>query len=260
MMSKIRVNITCPSIWDFDVFLKLHSPNQQRIWDDYEFYLNQTSGNFDFWIVLEQFDETTKLNVKAGNVFLVTMEEKDVVPSFSKEYLSQFDQVITSRDDVIHENTILSHYFTKWHVGKSYDELLAEVDNVRTKTKELSAIISSRVQYGTHQRRYAFINKLKGHFKNRLDWYSKNENPLDDKWDGLHQYKYSIAVENGSHERYFTEKLVDVILSDTIPIYWGAPDVSKYFNEEIIQSIPLNDFEKSIDAVSYTHLTLPTIA
>jgi hypothetical protein len=246
---KKKVNISCPAVWDFDTFLKLHSPNQSKCWAEYEFFLNQESGEFDFWVVLEQLDKPTKLKVKKGNVFFVTMEEKDVSPSFSDKYIKQFDWVITSRDDIKHKKQIKSHYFTKWHIGKSYDELMASIDSPPIKTKDLSAIISSRVQYGTHLKRYAFINKLKGHFKNRLDWYSKNENPIDDKWFGLADYRYSICLENGSHSKYFTEKIVDVILSDTIPIYWGAPDIDDYFDKNLVVKIPLEDFEKSIEII-----------
>lgn len=248
-MAKIKVNISTPDNWDFDTFLKLHSPNQKRIWGDFEFFHNQESGTFDFWIVLEKLEKTTKLNVTSGHTFIVTMEEKDVVPSYNQKYLDQFDLLITSRSDVRHDNLLLSHYFTKWHIIKSYDELKQSCEKKPTKTKDLSAIISSRVQYGTHQRRYAFINKLKGHFKSDLDWFSKNENPLVDKWDGLSAYKYSIAIENGSHSKYFTEKLADVLLADAIPIYWGAPDIQEYFPKELIKNIDINDFEDSIEKI-----------
>jgi hypothetical protein len=248
-MSKIKVNISCPAIWDFDTFLKLHSPNQSKCWGDYQFFLNEEKGEFDFWVVLEQLDRNTTLKVKKGNTFLVTMEEKDVVPFFDKKYLDQFDCLVTSREDVSHRNIYFSHYFTKWHINKSYDELMATIDSTVPKSKMLSAIISSRVQYGTHQKRYAFINKLKGHFKSRLDWFSKNENPIDDKWKGLGDYRYSIAIENGSHAHYFTEKIVDVILSDAVPVYWGAPNIDDYFPKDLVQKIPLDDFEESINII-----------
>jgi hypothetical protein len=249
-MARIKVNISCPEVWDFDQFLKSHSPNQQKVWGEYEFFLNQESGFFDFWIVLEQLEKNTKLQVAQGGAILVTMEEKDVKPTFNPKFLNQFDQVITSRDDINHSNVLLSHYFTKWHVMKSYDELKAACDKpITNKTKQLSAIISSRVQYGTHQRRYAFINKMQGHFKDGLDWYSKNENPLTDKWDGLSDYRYSIAVENGSHPRYFTEKIVDVILADSIPIYWGAPDICDYFPQDLIKNIDIKDYQTCIQQI-----------
>ncbi len=41
---------------------------------------------------------------------------------------------------------------------------------------------------------------------------------------------YSICVENSSNKGYFTEKILDAFLSRTIPIYWGCPDISSYFD------------------------------
>ena len=46
------------------------------------------------------------------------------------------------------------------------------------------------------------------------------------------KYKFSIAFENGTHRGYTTEKLITPMLAGTIPIYWGNPDVARYFNAE----------------------------
>ncbi|HVU38609.1 MAG TPA: glycosyltransferase family 10 [Opitutales bacterium] len=46
----------------------------------------------------------------------------------------------------------------------------------------------------------------------------------------LRQYKFHIAFENSSVPGYVTEKLPDALLAQTVPIYWGAPDVVKDFN------------------------------
>ena len=54
-------------------------------------------------------------------------------------------------------------------------------------------------------------------------------NLLKKKEDGLKSYKYSIIIENSSEVNYFTEKLIDACLLETVPIYWGAPNISEYF-------------------------------
>ena len=33
---------------------------------------------------------------------------------------------------------------------------------------------------------------------------------------------------------YITEKIMNGLLADTVPIYWGAPDISEYFNMDRI--------------------------
>lgn len=43
---------------------------------------------------------------------------------------------------------------------------------------------------------------------------------------------YHIAVENSQNKGYFTEKIIDAFLSKTIPLYWGCPDITNFFNED----------------------------
>ena len=44
------------------------------------------------------------------------------------------------------------------------------------------------------------------------------------------EYQFSIIVENTKESNYFSEKLIDCLLMKTIPIYWGCPTVSKWFD------------------------------
>lgn len=44
------------------------------------------------------------------------------------------------------------------------------------------------------------------------------------------RHKFSICFENGSHNGYTTEKLVQAFAARTVPIYWGDPKVGKVFN------------------------------
>jgi len=53
---------------------------------------------------------------------------------------------------------------------------------------------------------------------------------LEFKVDGLKDYAFSVAVENGRVPDYFSEKLIDCFLTGTVPIYWGVPTVGKWFN------------------------------
>ena len=41
---------------------------------------------------------------------------------------------------------------------------------------------------------------------------------------------FSVAIENASYESYFTEKIQDCFATATIPIYYGSPDIGKFFN------------------------------
>ena len=46
----------------------------------------------------------------------------------------------------------------------------------------------------------------------------------------LMKYKFHIAVENSSLPNYMTEKLHDCFLTKTVPIYYGCPNISDYYD------------------------------
>lgn len=63
-----------------------------------------------------------------------------------------------------------------------------------------------------------------GRFRNNVG------GPVADKAAFIRRYKFSVAAENSSYPGYVTEKLVQALQAETIPIYWGDPDVGTDFN------------------------------
>lgn len=57
---------------------------------------------------------------------------------------------------------------------------------------------------------------------------------------------FHICVENNNANNYFTEKLIDCIISKTVPIYYGCPNIGEYFdlNGMIIIKSPNDCIEK----------------
>jgi hypothetical protein len=56
------------------------------------------------------------------------------------------------------------------------------------------------------------------------------QNPWNTKIDGVKDYMFSIVMENGVYDDYYTEKITDCFATGTIPVYWGSPSISKHFN------------------------------
>ena len=44
------------------------------------------------------------------------------------------------------------------------------------------------------------------------------------------RFQFHLAIENSRQENYFTEKLIDCLVTRTIPIYYGCPNIQEYFN------------------------------
>lgn len=59
---------------------------------------------------------------------------------------------------------------------------------------------------------------------------------------------FHIAVENSQHQNYFTDKIVDCFATKTIPIYWGAPNISDFY--DIRGIITFSDEKELINIVN----------
>ncbi len=49
--------------------------------------------------------------------------------------------------------------------------------------------------------------------------------------DDLKHYKYIISIENTKYDSYISEKFINCIYNNTIPIYYGANNINKYFGD-----------------------------
>ena len=89
-------------------------------------------------------------------------------------------------------------------------------------------ITSSKSFLPGHNVRLNFIKNS----KDRLDLFGKGIKEVESKLDVLHNYAFSLAIENNvsKDDYYFTEKLVECIITGTIPIYYGCPNISKFFD------------------------------
>ena len=56
-------------------------------------------------------------------------------------------------------------------------------------------------------------------------------NPWSTKSQGLKDYRFSVVMENGIYDSYWTEKLTDCFATGTIPIYWGTSSLPKEINQ-----------------------------
>lgn len=66
----------------------------------------------------------------------------------------------------------------------------------------------------------------------------------DSKFELFRTYQYSIAIENSKQENYFTEKLIDCFVTKTIPIYWGCPNIGRFFRTDGMILLETTTFEE----------------
>lgn len=70
---------------------------------------------------------------------------------------------------------------------------------------------------------------------------------VQDKQEFISNYKFNIAFENSAVRGYTTEKIMDAMTANTLPIYWGNPWIGKDFNERSF--INVNAFSSLEEAV-----------
>lgn len=237
------VKISYPN-WPDDLIS--FTPSSSGIWGNYKFEINNDCKDCDYWVILDSYQVGSISQVKAGLVLLVTTEEVEM-RTYSNDYLAQFDIIITSRQDINGKNVIKWHYLCPWHIKKNYDEIM--INNSFIKTKDLSIICSDSTYLKGHKKRYSFVNRLIGHFKDNVDVFGKGFNMIPDKYTGLAPYRYSVAIENATIQDYFTEKISDCFLSNTVPIYYGCPNINKYFDSNSFLQIDIDDYKKSIKLI-----------
>lgn len=97
------------------------------------------------------------------------------------------------------------------------------------KTKNISLVASKKWKAGGHRLRHSVVRAI---HKNSLDVdvMGRGYKPFDDKADALAAYRFSIVIENSRTGGYFTEKLLDSLICLAVPIYWGAPDITHFFD------------------------------
>jgi hypothetical protein len=127
-------------------------------------------------------------------------------------------------------------------VGDSLYGTLADDSLIKIysdKSKLVSAISSNKVMSNGHLFRLDTLQHLSNN-TTQVDYYGQTIHShylrnvlkdIDGKIDGLKDYMFSIAIENGVSDNYFTEKILDCFLTGTIPIYHGCPNIGDFFDK-----------------------------
>jgi len=121
--------------------------------------------------------------------------------------------------------------------------------DIPAKSKAISWIVGNAMNIPGHVKRHAFLQFIKNNASVDIDLFGRAVRVIEDKWDGLAPYKYSLAIENSQSPDYWTEKLADCFLSWTIPFYFGCPNLGKYFPEKSFIRIDIDKPQIALDRI-----------
>ena len=150
-----------------------------------------------------------------------------------------FKYIITYNEAILQAcpNAVKYNFGTSWIKEADYE-------NIDTSLKKFKAsTVVGYKNWTSGQYLRAILYRRQQEFTNfQLDIYRSNHgSPLEDISNNLllpnndkvylfKEFQFSIAIENSQQPNYFTEKLIDCLITKTIPIYWGCPNISEYFD------------------------------
>ena len=167
------------------------TPQDKGIWKDAAFLVNTDVEECDAWMVHEHVSRKQSAICPPGNVILITGEPPDI-KTYDARWLDQFSCVRSCHPGIVHPGLSIGSMSLNWHVGKTYDQLVAM--ELPAKTEHLSVICSTKAVCAGHRTRIQFVNRLQPLIP--MHRFGHGVRPLADKWDGLAPYRYAIAIEN----------------------------------------------------------------
>lgn len=268
-MNKQILQVRVFRCWDVpDILRQLPGYNKKEpenygFWGDVKFICEE-DGNCDLAVVLNRVGrEKRYVQCAPENVWAVFQEPFIFrAHDWMIDDHGQFSKVFTPYVFNKNPKYIASYPMLAWYVDKTYDELKAMT--MPDKTRDISWITSNKSLFPGHKERLEFLEFIQKSDLD-IDIYGKGIRPIDDKWDGQAPCKYSLVIENHVGTDHWTEKIADSYLTWSLPIYYGCPNIDKFFPENsfiridihkpeealniIRDAIKNNEWEKRLDAI-----------
>jgi len=133
------------------------------------------------------------------------------------------------------------------------------------KSKLFSCVTSDLNSLEGHFQRLRLIDHLDKIIDEGLDVWGKGygntfferincyKGEIADKYDALWEYRYHFACENSFTQNYFTEKIADPIIAETLCFYDGCENIQDFIDDRAFVKIdvknPLEATEKIIEMI-----------
>ena len=212
--------------WSYPNLLR-QTPGGHGIWKGIQFTVDET-GEADYVILHGHAKHPALVRCPKGCVWLVLGEAPHELANSWHVVPAWIDRVYTTDPRRIGEKYHLSYSGLPWWVDRDYDFLTT--CPMPAKVRALSWITSNQLVIAGHHYRMKFLTRVRE--MEELNLFGRGFHPLQDKWDALAPYRYSIAFENFSNSHYWSEKVMDCFLTWTMPIYFGCTELANFFPRE----------------------------
>ena len=254
MKNDVRVKLVSRGTKEKDILgFNKQTPGNKSKLGVCHFIFNSLEKDYDWLVIIDDVpkylpNRIEKLSCTPDHTILVTTEPSSI-SKYGKAFAKQFQYLITNQDEksLPHPNALRSQTGNVWFYGKDYDEIL-EMKTI-SKTKKISTICSNKQDGHTiHKLRFDFTKLMEREIP-ELNRFGSGFQWIDTKAEGLDEYEFHVAIENHYADNVWTEKLADPFLGYCVPIYFGCPNIYKYFPEDSLILIDINDFNGSIKKI-----------
>lgn len=170
-------------------------------------------------------------------------ESKYIVPNvytfLTHKHKEMFEEYYTNIFTCDQELLNLDERFVYCPNGSNYPWVPKEKWEVYNKTKLCSMFCSPKLMTEGHVHRHQIARlaldaniSVFGGVHGTQRTVTDPHNPWNTKIDGLKDYMFSIIMENGVYDSYWTEKVTDCFATGTIPIYWGSKKLLDFFESD----------------------------
>ncbi len=240
----MKIRLTTFARPDIDLLAKLSKRYLfgGKTWKDLEFVVDDS---YDKMIIFT-YPHIDTINRGYKEKSAITFMTEPTVSSWAKKHPTS--KVLS---------THLHFPFFPKGLSASVDLTNGSTINIK-KTEILSTITSELSGLIGHQKRLKFIYGLDKVFEQGLDIYGYKVNGLffdllknykgflPDKYEGLWKYKYHFACENSFENGYFTEKLIDPIITETLCFYDGCTNIELLIDPRSYVKINVQNIAESI--------------
>ena len=201
--------------------------------------------------------------------YLCIYETEVIKPdNWDLEYHKSFDRVFTWSDAHVDGKRYIKMNYSFEPVPYLNLESLSAVFDQR---KFCTLIAGAKKSNHKHELYSARVNAIQWFQENApsdFEFFGVGWNPAEfpsyrgrvqNKLATLSQYKFCICYENATgYDGYMTEKLFDCFLAGTVPIYWGAPNITDWVpadcfvdQRRFASMSQLHEFLKGMDEATY---------
>ena len=260
-------DLTC-----LDIFKK-QTPNNSGVWEDIRLVDDPINCDYVATIHRERVSEREILADHPNKMFFPYEPgyvKQELGLPFLKNYNSIFQFSLKNGFEA-----------ASWWLSYNYDYLVSLLPPEKKYKNILSIIDSGKGKLPGHQVRLKCIKQLIEDIPNQLHVHGritldkhKNINkttpykqviPYRANESAIIPYRYYLALENGQCDYYFSERIRDCFLCWTVPIYWGCPNIDKFFPEGsyinidptdpnikhvILDILNNDDYEKRLPAIA----------